>query len=286
MKTLVLTIVLALSTAPGFAQLTGAPSPGYRRAAGTPASAIPAPLREIGFDQRPGELVPLDAEFTDESNRTVQLGEFFGSRPVVMAFVYYECPMLCTQTLRSLASTFAVLSMTPGQHFDIVLVSIDPRETAHLAARRKAKVLERFEGSDVAGAWHFLTGETAEIDRVADAAGFRYTWDEQTQQYAHPAGIVVLTPEGRVARYLFGLDYGPRDLRFALVEASEGTIGSAVDAFLLYCYHYDPMTGRYGLVVMRVLRIAGVAMVLAIGTFIVVMLRRERRSAHAAGSTS
>jgi protein SCO1/2 len=193
--------------------------------------------------------------------------------------------MLCTQMLRAMASTFGVLSMDPGQDFEIVAVSIDPREGPEAAARRKIEVIERYGRPEAAGGWHFLTGETAAIDRVAGAAGFRYAWDEDTQQYAHPAGIVVLTPDGRLARYLFGLEYGPRDLRLALIEASEGAVGSAVDAILLYCYHYDPMTGRYGLVVMRLLRVAGVATVLAIGAFIVVMLRRERRTTHAARST-
>ncbi|MGE4055078.1 MAG: SCO family protein [Vicinamibacterales bacterium] len=278
MRILLAAILGLILAGPAFAQMTGAPAPGYRRDVGTPASAIPEPLREIGFDQRMGEAVPLDVDFTDESGRVVKLGEFFGTKPVVLAFVYYECPMLCTQTLRSMASSFGVLSMNPGEDFEIVLVSIDPRETPEVAARRKAEVIERYGRTEAAGGWHFLTGKPDAIERVAGAAGFRYAWDEQTQQYAHPAGIVILTPDGRAARYLFGLDYGPRDLRLAMIEASEGTIGTAVDAILLYCYHYDPMTGRYGLVVMRLLRVAGVATVLAIGAFIVVMLRRERRT--------
>ncbi len=280
MRTLTATLAAALLAAPAFAQMTGAPAPGYRREAGVPASSVPAPLREIGFDQRVGEPVPLDAALLDEDGRDVRLGDFFGPRPVVLAFVYYECPMLCTQMLRSMASTFGVLSMTPGEDYEIVLVSIDPRETPEIAARRKADVIERFGRPEAAGGWHFLTGRTPEIDRVAGAAGFRYVWDEDTQQYAHPAGLAVLTPDGRVARYLFGIEYGPRDLRLAIVEASEGAIGSAIDAVLLYCYHYDPMTGRYGLVVMRLLRVAGIATVLTIGAFIVIMLRRERRTSN------
>jgi protein SCO1/2 len=169
-----------------------------------------------------------------------------------------------------------VLALDAGTDFELVMVSFDPRETPALAAAKKAEYLRRYDRPGAAGGWHFLTGSQPSIDRVTSAAGFRYTWDEPTKQFAHPAGIVVATPEGRLARYLFGLDYGPRDLRLALVEASEGRIGSAVDTALLYCYHYDPMTGRYGFVVMRALRIAGAATVLALGAFILLMVRRER----------
>jgi protein SCO1/2 len=185
--------------------------------------------------------------------------------------------MLCTMVLSSITSTLGVLSLEPGRDFELVMVSFDPRETPELAARKKAEYLHRSDRPEAAAGWHFLTGQPPSIERLTKAAGFRYTWDDETQQFAHPAGIVVLTPDGRLARYLFGLEYGPRDLRFALVEASEGRIGTAVDAALLYCFHYDPMTGRYGLVVMRVLRIAGVATVAALGTFVFVMLRRDRK---------
>jgi protein SCO1/2 len=200
--------------------------------------------------------------------------------------------MLCTMVLSSITSTLGVLSLDPGKDFELVMVSFDPREKPELAARKKAEYLQRYDRPAAAAGWHFLTGEPTSIERLTKAAGFRYTWDDETQQFAHPAGIVVLTPDGRLARYLFGLEYGPRDLRFALVEASEGHIGTAVDAALLYCFHYDPMTGRYGFVVMRVLRVAGAATVLAIGTFVFVMLRRERKlrgrfpaAQHPAGAT-
>jgi protein SCO1/2 len=272
----VLALVVIL-TAPLGAQMTGAPSPGYRREAGTPASTIPLPLREIGFDQRIDERLPLDVEFVDEQGQRRPLGDFFGTRPVVLAFVYFDCPMLCTQVLSAMTSTFGVLSLDPGTDFEIVVVSFDPREGPALAAEKKALYLARFGRPATASGWHFLTGDQPAIDRLTGAAGFRYTWDDETGQFAHPAGVVVVTPDGRLSRYLFGLEYGPRDLRFAIVEASEGRIGSVVDAVLLYCYHYDPMTGRYGLVVMRVLRIAGVATVIGLGTFIVVMVRRERK---------
>jgi protein SCO1/2 len=258
------------------AQVTGAPAPGYRVEPGMPASTMPAPLREIGFDQKLNQPVPLDTEFVDEGGRQVRLGDYFGSKPVVLAFVYYDCPMLCTQVLSAITSSLNLLSLDAGKDFEVVAVSFDPRETPAQAAARKTTALERYDRSGAADGWHFLTGTQTAIERLTNAAGFRYVWDEQTQQFAHPTGIIVLTPDGRLARYLFGIDYGPRDLRLALVEASEGTIGTAVDSLVLFCYHYDPMTGRYGLVIMRTLRIAGAATVIAIVAFIGIMIRRER----------
>jgi protein SCO1 len=267
-----------------FTQMTGAPAAGYRRDPGIAASVVPQAIREVGFDQRLDERVPLDVEFRDDQGQIVRLGDYFGRKPVVLAFVYYDCPMLCTMILSSITGTLGVLSLDVGTDFELVMVSFDPREKPDLAARKKAEYLRRYDRPAAAGGWHFLTGDPPSIERLTRAAGFRYTWDDETQQFAHPAGIVVLTPDGRLARYLFGLAYGPRDLRLALVEASAGRIGTAVDAALLYCYHYDPMTGRYGLVVMRVLRIAGAATVLALGAFIFVMVRRERTQHPAPGT--
>ncbi len=259
------------------AQMTGAPLAGYRAVAGAPSSTMPAPLREIGFDQNLDQQLPLDTYFVDEQGRRVQLGQYFGARPVVLAFVYYDCPMLCTQVLGAMTSTLGVMSLEPGKDYEIVLVSFDPREKPAQAATRKAEYMHRFRRPGTEDSWHFLTGEQPEIARLTKAAGFRYAWDEQTQQYAHPAGIIVATPDGRPARYLFGIEYGPRDVRLALVEATAGKIGSVADNLLLFCYHYDPMTGRYGFAIMRALRVAGVATVLLIGTSIFLMVRRERR---------
>jgi len=262
-----------------YAQMTGAPAAGYKREPGMTASTMPAPLREIGFDQNIDQLVPLDVPFTDEHGRRVQLGEYFGKRPVVMVFAYYDCPMLCTQVINGLSSALNVLSLAPHDDFEIVTVSFNPDDTPAAAAKKKALYLERYTRKGAAAldaGWHFLTGDRPSIDRLTKAAGFRYVWDARTKQFAHPTGIIVLTPEGRLARYLFGIEYGPRDLRFALVEASAGKVGTPADALLLYCYHYDPMTGRYGLAVMRTLRLAGAATVLALVAFIVVMVRRER----------
>jgi protein SCO1/2 len=278
----------AVAMAIGFAvpahaqKMTGSPAAsGYRQEPGQPSATMPAALREIGFDQNLDQHVPLDTPLRDEQGRSVQLGEYFGKRPVVLIFAYYECPMLCTQVINGLASALNVLSLQPGRDFEIVTVSFDPRDTPATAAAKKAHYIERYTRAGAADAWHFLTGDEASIKRLTKAAGFRYVWDAPTNQFAHPSGIIVLTPDGRLARYLFGIEYGPRDLRLAIVEASDGKVGSPADALLLYCYHYDPMTGRYGLVIMRTLRLAGIATVLALGGFIFVMLRLERKAAAA-----
>jgi protein SCO1/2 len=244
---------------------------------GVPASEIPAPLREIGFDQHLNQALPLDLEFTDEQGRTIKIGDYFGKRPVVLSFVYYGCPMLCLQSLNSLAATLGVMSEHPGEAFEVVSLSIDPRETPAMAREKKAHYVERSGKASIADGWHYLTGTEENIRRFTKAAGFRYAWDEASQQYAHPAGIVVATPQGKVARYLFGIEYGPRDLRLAVLDASEGKISSPITRVLLYCYHYDPANGRYSLAILRIVRVAGAATVLSLGTLIFVWIRRERR---------
>jgi len=269
-------LVSFVPAAPAAGQMTGAPAAGFKREPGMASSAVPAPLREIGFDQNLDQAVPLDAVFTDEHGRIVRLGEYFGTRPVVLVFAYYDCPMLCTLALNGLASALSVTSLEPGKDFEIVTVSFDPRDTPATAAAKKASYLERYKRAGAVNGWHFLTGRQPSIDRLTKAAGFRYVWDSETRQFAHPTGVVVLTSDGRLARYLFGIEYGPRDLRLAIVEASAGKVGTPVDSLLLYCYHYDPMTGRYGLIVMRALRVAGAVTVLALGTFIVIMVRNEK----------
>jgi protein SCO1 len=279
--------LLTMADATVYAQkMTGSPAAaGYRRDPGQPSSAVPAALREIGFDQNLDQRIPLETTFRDESNRIVRIGDYFGKRPVVLVFAYYDCPMLCTQVINGLASALNVLSLQPGRDFEIVTVSFDPRDTPEHAAAKKSHYIERYQRPGAADAWHFLTGDESSIKALTRAAGFRYVWDAPTSQFAHPSGVIVLTPDGRLARYLFGIEYGPRDLRYAIVEASEGRIGNVADALLLYCYHYDPMTGRYGFVIMRALRLAGAATVLVLGTFIFVMIRRESRSQNPAPST-
>jgi protein SCO1/2 len=264
-----LSCALLLSSA-AFAQ-TPAATPGL------PAAALPAALLEVGFDQHLNQLLPLDTEFSDETGRKVQLREYFGHRPVVLSFVYYGCPMLCLQSLTSLASTLGVLSDSVGKDFEVVSLSIDPRETPSMAREKKAHYIERSDKPEIARSWHYLTGAEDNIRRVTGAAGFRYVWDEKAQQYAHPAGIVVATHQGVVSRYLFGIDYGPRDLRLAVLDASQEKIGSPLAKALLYCYHYDVSTGRYSLAILRLVQVAGAATVFSLGTLIFVWTRRERR---------
>jgi protein SCO1/2 len=283
--TLVSTLVTAalIGVAPGSAsaQPSGpmsVPPPGIAA-----SEQIPI-LREVGIDQKLNDQVPLDLEFSDEEGRTVRLGEYFGSRPVVLALVYYECPMLCTQILNGLTGSLEALSFNPGDEFEVVVVSFDPGETPAMAAETRKTYLRRYSRPGYEAGWHFLTGREASIKTLADAVGFRYAYDEAIDQYAHPASITVLTEEGRVSKYLYGIEFAPRDLRLALVEAADGRIGTAVDQALLFCYHYDPETGKYGLVVMNLVRTGGVLTLLALGAFIVLTLRRERRAAqHANG---
>ena len=248
-----------------------------QQAPGVPADAVPPQLREVGFDQNLNQQIPLDITFTDEDGRVVRLGEYFGKRPVVLSLVYYGCPMLCTQTLNSLASTVGVLSQEAGRDFEIVTVSFDPSEKPELAKQKKAAEIERLGKPSAAAGWHFLTGQQPSIDALTKAAGFRYVYDESIQQFAHPTGIIVLTPSGRIARYLFGIDYGPRDLRLGIMDASAGKIGTPIQKVLLYCYHYDMANGRYSLAIMRILQIAGVATVLLLGTAILMFIRTDRR---------
>jgi protein SCO1/2 len=277
---LIVSAISACSAVDAYAQITSPPgAAGYKREPGMTSSQVPPALREIGFDQNIDQRVPLDVTFRDERGATVRLGDYFGKRPVVLVFAYYDCPMLCTQVINGLSSALGVLSLTPGQDFEIVTVSFNPADTPASASAKKAMYLERYKREGADTSWHFLTGDPPSIERLTKAAGFRYVWDATTKQFAHPSGIIVLTADGRLARYLFGIEYGPRDLRYAIVEASDGRVGNAADALLLYCYHYDPMSGRYGFVVMRALRLAGIVTVLALGGFVFLMLRREKRGA-------
>lgn len=244
-----------------------------------PDEDLPAPLRDVGFEQRIGEPVPLDAVFRDETGRQVTLGEYFHpDKPVLLALVYYECPMICNMVLNGLSSSLGVLSFDPGTDFELVVVSFDPGETPQLAAAKRENYLRHFARPETGAGWHFLTGEEDQISRLTEAVGFRYAYDPETDEYAHATGITVVTPSGLISRYLFGIEYAPKDLRLALVESAENQLGSVVDQLLLYCYRYDPATGRYGAAVMAILRLAGILTVAAIVGFIVIMRRREKRS--------
>jgi protein SCO1/2 len=263
----------ALWAGPALAQPGGPLSVPPGKAA---AEQIPA-LRDVGIDQKLDAKIPTDLTFTDDAGRDVTIGQYFGKRPVILALVYYECPMLCTLTLNGLVSSLEPLSFTAAKEFDVVVVSFDPGETTPLAADRKKTFLRRYGRAEVEGSVHFLTGREASIKALADAVGFRYAYDPAIDQFAHPAAIMVLTPDARVSKYLYGIEIAPRDLRLALVEAAGGRIGTAIDQMLLFCYHYDPETGKYGFVIMNLVRLAGALTVTVLGGSIFFALRRERR---------
>ncbi len=243
----------------------------------TPVDGRPPILRQVSIEQRLGKPLPLDLTFRDEAGGIVRLGDYFGKRPVVLVLAYYNCPMLCTQVLNGLLSAMRVLSFDAGREYEVVTVSFDPRDKPSDARAKKTPYLSRYGRPGGAAGWHFLTGEKPAIDALTEAVGFRYAWDEKIGQFAHASAIYVSTPEGKLSRYIYGIEYAPRDLRLALVEASRGKIGTAVDQLLLYCYHYDPAAGRYSAVVMNMVRLAGVAAVLLLSTFLAVMWRRDRR---------
>ncbi|MGE0592206.1 MAG: SCO family protein [Vicinamibacterales bacterium] len=272
---------LALLGAPALATAQQAP-PGMTGsigiAPGMPSPALPAQLEGVTFEQRLDAQLPLDATFRDETGRTVRLGEYFGRKPVLLAFVYYNCPMLCMQVMNGISTTLSVTPFVPGEDFEVVLVSFDPRDTPADAAVKKQEHLEHWEAEGTAAGWHFLTGDEDQIRRVTDAAGFTYSWDERIEQYAHVSGVLVVTPQGRLSRYFYGIEYSAKEMRMALVESGEGKIGSLVDDILLYCYHYDPASGRYGVVVMNMVRLGGLLTIALVAGFIVLMRRRELRA--------
>ncbi len=255
-------------------------------APGTPAMAPLPILKEVRIDQKLDESVPLDLPFTDEQGRDVKLGDYFGKRPVVLALVYYECPMLCTQVLNGLFSSMEPVKIDAGRDFDLVVVSFDPGETPAMALAKKAGYVKHYQRPTAEAGIHFLTGRQASIDRLADAVGFRYVYDEAIDQYAHPAAISVLTAQGKVSKYLYGVEFAPLDFRFAVTAAGEGQIGTLVDQALLYCFHYDPATGKYSLAIMSFVRIGAVLTMVGLGAFLFVNLRRDRRQRTAVASTA
>lgn len=246
------------------------------RASAQPAGARPPVLQDVGIDQLLNNQVPLDLEFRDENGRTVKLAEYFKDKPVILSLVYYNCPRLCTQVLNGLLGAMKTLPMTPGNEFVNLTVSFDPREQPELAAAKKAEYLSRYNRPGSEAGWHFLTGDEAAIQALTKAVGFRYVWDPVTKQYAHASGLMILTPQGKLSRYFYGIEYAPRDLRFGVIDASAGKVGSLADQIILYCYMYDPDRGTYGLVVMRLLRIFAV-MTLAILLALFIYLRRKEK---------
>lgn len=246
----------------------------------------PAALTKVGIDQRLDNQVPLDLEFTDETGATVTIGSYLKKgKPLVLSLAYYGCPMLCTQVLNGVASSLKGVGLVPGTDFELITVSFDSTETSALAAPKRTNYIDLVDRPGIETTWHFLTGKGAPIAALTDAVGFRYEWDDETKQFAHASAIMVLTPEGRVSRYLFGMEFAPRDLKLALVEASDNKIGGLVEQVLLFCYHYDPATGQYGAAIMNILRLAAVLTMLGLASLLFFLLRRERglRSSLASG---
>jgi len=245
------------------------------------ANTKPSILDQVALDQRLNQQIPLDLAFNDENGQAIQLQQYFGQKPVILMLVYYQCPMLCTQVLSGFTGAMlGIRKFDIGREFNVVTVSIDPRDKPADAAAIKERYIKRYRRAGAAEGWHFLTGKKDQIDALAQAVGFRYAWDPEIQQYAHASGIMLLTPQGRVAQYYYGIEYAPRDIQLGLVEASKGKIGSLADQVLLYCYHYDPRQGRYGAAIFNVLRLSALATVLALGGFMLIMFRRDSLAAH------
>jgi protein SCO1/2 len=241
-------------------------------------------LKDIGIEQHLDQQIPLDLQFKDEDGNTVQLGKYFKKgRPVILTLVYYQCPMLCSEVLSGLNSAMQVMKFTAGNEYEVVTVSIDPRDTPEVAKAKKASYLKEYNRPGAEDGWHFLTGQPDNIAKLAQTVGWKYRWEPKMNQFVHAAGIMLVTPQGKLAQYYYGIEYAPKDLRLGLIEASQDKIGNLVDAVLLYCYHYDPHTGKYGAVVSNMLRIGGAATILLLGGFIVLMVRRESHAGHHEG---
>jgi protein SCO1/2 len=255
----------------------------------TEGSAVTEPpnevLDQVDIEQKLDAQLPLDLEFRDEAGEPVRLGDFFGERPVILVLAYYECPMLCTMVLNgTLRAINVVDELNVGRDYEIVAVSIDPEESSELAREKRDLYRSKYRREGSGDGWHFLVGDQPEIDALTDAVGFRYTYDEETEQYAHGSAIMVVTPEGKMSKYLYGIDYDPRTLRLALVEASEGKIGTMVDQVILYCFNYNPLEGKYSLAIMAVLRLAAGATIIGLALFVAISVLRDRRRARLAAS--
>src|SRR5678815_1146760 len=266
--------VMAQAGPPG----PSSPLYGARPESGTTSNGLPTALKDVKIEQKLNQQLPMDLQFKDENGNPVTLGQFFHEKPVVISLVYYDCPMLCTQVLNGMVTSFRVLPFQIGNEFEVVTVSFDPRETNTLAAAKKKVYVnylpDRMQ-ANASNGWHFLTGDQESIAKLTDAAGFRYHYDEATKQFAHASGIMLATSQGKLARYFYGVDYPARDLRLGLIESSENKIGSRVDQLLLYCYHYDPATGKYGAAVMKVMRVAGVITMLGIVAMLLLLKGRK-----------
>lgn len=270
---LLATCYLLLATSLGFAQKTPFAPPETQPMRD---GQVPGQLQDIKIEQKLDTQVPLDLTFRDEQGKAVKLGDYFGKKPVVLALVYYTCPMLCNQILNGAAGSLKTISFDAGNEFEVVAVSFDPKDTPETASAKKRAYLERYNREGAEKGWHFLSGDEAQIKVLADAVGFRYRWDEATGQYVHASAIMVVTPQGKLSRYFYGIEYSPRDLKLGLVEASEGKIGSPVDQLYLFCFHYDPATGKYGVVIMNIIRGLGLATFIGVA-LLIFFVRRHRR---------
>lgn len=238
----------------------------------------PAALREVAFDQKLNEQVPLDLQFRDETGKAVKLADYFKQRPVILNFVYYKCRDLCPLLLDGIVRSLRAVSFDVGNQFDVLTVSFDPNDTPSLAAAKKTDLVQEYSRPGAAAGWHFLTGDQASIQGLTRSVGFRYSYDTRTGEFGHATGMVLMTPDGRTSRYFYGIDFSPRDVRLGLVEAAVRKIGSPIDQLLLFCYHYDPTAGKYTLLVTRVIRLAGAATVLVLGGLITFLVMRERKA--------
>lgn len=262
---------------PASAQYNPPPVPTVRQ-----SGEAPGILKEIGVDQKLDNQVPLDTEFLDEHGKKVTLADYAGKRPIVLNLVYYGCPMLCGQVLNGLTRSLKMLKdvpMLPGKDFEVVTLSFDPTETPELALEKKKNYVKDYDQPGAEEHWHWLTGKEENIKKVTDAVGFRYAWDEKQQQFAHASVIFLLTPDGKVSRYFFGIEYSPKDMRLGLTEASDGKIGGPVEKILLYCFHYDATLGKYSAYVLGLIKVGGVITLLALGSFMFIMLRRDSKTA-------
>ncbi len=246
---------------------------------GPAAAGMPAALQNVGFEPPLNGQMPLDLTFHDETGREVRLREYFGQKPVVLAFVYYGCPMLCDQVEQGVVGVLRMLSFNPGRDYEVVFVSFDSRETPDMAAEKKKKALAHFRRPETDSGWHFLTGSKESIDATTKAANFRFSFDARNNLFAHASGVLVLTPDGHISRYFYGVEYPGRDMRLGLVDASAGRIGTPIDHVLLFCYHYDPSTATYSASILRIIRLGGVLTILCLVGGILISRRRETLAA-------
>ena len=261
-------VVVALS---GFAFAQGA-GPGIMS---PPANVRPPGLKNVGIEQRLDQQIPPDLVFRDETGKQVRLGDYFGKKPLILNLVYFRCPMLCSEVLSGVEGSLKALTFNVGNEFDVLTVSFDPKDTPQAATEKKADIIKRYHRSGAENGWHFLTGSGESIAALTKAVGFSYEYDAKTDQFAHSTAIMILTPEGRIAQYYYGIEFPPKDIRLGLIQASEHKIGTLADEVILYCYHYDPKAGRYSAIISRILQLAGGVTILSLGTVLLILFRRE-----------